>query len=325
MLSRPTITDIARAAGVSKGTVSRVINGHATVASVTRERVSAVMNQMGYEPDQAARLLSWRRGLSLGLSVGERDPRLSPYMVLFRRALDEAAGPGGLQLLDIGEDLAGLSRHPSGVLLMHVRDEDPRLAALRARGVPFALVGHHPACAWVAPDDVGGAQLATRQLTLLGHRDLAYLGGGDGQVQRDRCRGAELAAREAGAGLRLIPAEYSVLGGYRATRRAWEGGVRFTGLVAGCDEMACGAIAALQDLGLRVSGDVSVVGFDGLPELPLPVRLTTVSQDVARIAATALALVQEGMQGAPARGEYIPVRLSPGDTVGPPHSALHAP
>lgn len=318
MTSKPTIDDIAQAAGVSKGTVSRVINGHSTVAGTTRERVSAVMLRLGYEPDHAARLLSWRRGLSLGLSVGDRDPRLSPYMVLFRRALEEAVGPGGLRLLDIGEDLAGLTRQPSGVLLMHVREDDARLRVLRERGVPFALVGHHPDCSWVAPDDVGGAQLAARQLTQLGHRQLAFFGEGEGQVQRDRARGAERAAREAGASLRLVPAEYSVLGGYRALRRAWAVGLRFTGIVAGCDEMACGVIAALEDQGLRVPQDVSVVGFDGLPELPLPLRLTTVAQDVDRIAQTALALVQEGMNGGPIRGESIPVRLSPGETVAPP-------
>lgn len=315
---RPTIADIARESGVSTGTVSRVLNGHATVASRTRDRVQQVIDRLGYAPDPAARQLSWRTGQTLGLSFDRDDPLLHPYSVLFRRALETHTAPQGVQLVDLRADLTRLTRLPSAVLVMHAMDgADPRLGFLRQAGVPAVLIGHHPDCFFVAPDDVGGARLGTRQLTEAGHRRLAFLGQGPSQVARDRERGALLATQDAGAQLVTLASDFTVLGGYRATRRAWETGVRFTGLFAQSDESAAGAVAALQDLGVDVPGQVSVVGFDGLPELPISLRLTTVAQDIPRIAATALTLVQEAIAGLPPRGELIEVELLRGATVAP--------
>ncbi|WP_264775720.1 LacI family DNA-binding transcriptional regulator [Deinococcus aetherius] len=315
-LVRPTINDIARACGVSKGTVSRVLNGHATVAAPTRERVQETMRRMGYAPDPVARHLSWRTGQTLGLSLAAQDLTFSPYHVLLRRALEGHTAPLGVQLVDLRDDLGGVARLPSAVLVLHAQgDDDPRLRLLRGRGVPAVLVGHQPGSFWVAPDDEGGGYLATTQLLRAGHRRLAYLGRGPSQVAQDRERGCLRAAREAGAEVIPIEADFTVLSGYRALRRAWEGGARFTACFAQSDESAVGAVAALEDLGLRVPGDVSVVGFDGLPELPLPVPLTTVAQDIPRLARTALSLMQEATSGQPPRGEFIPVQLIPGATV----------
>ncbi|ANE42880.1 LacI family DNA-binding transcriptional regulator [Deinococcus puniceus] len=316
-LIRPTIDDIARASGVSKGTVSRVINGHSTVAERTRARVQEVIARLDYTPDPAARNLSWRTGQTLGLSLDRDDPMLSPYQVLFRRALEAHTAPLGVQLLDLRADLTRMARLPSAVLVMHAVEGDPRLSFLQQVGVPAVLIGHHPASFWVAPDDEGGAHLATTQLLEAGHRHLAYLGAGPSQVAQDRQRGFERAARTVGANTQLLAADFTVLGGYRAVRRAWESGLRFTGLFAQSDESAIGAVAALEDLGINIPGDVSVVGFDGLPELPLPYSLTTVSQDIPRIASTALTLVQEAISGQSPRGEFIPVQLISGATVAP--------
>ncbi|GGK99261.1 LacI family transcriptional regulator [Deinococcus radiotolerans] len=318
MSPRPTIDDIARAAGVSTGTVSRVINGKDTVAARTRAHVQDIMAQLGYTPDPAARHLSWRRGQTLGLSLDRDDPVLHPYHVLFRRALEAQTAALGVRLEDLRADLRRMTRLPSAVLVMHATENDSRLAYLAERDVPAVLIGHQVGAFWVAPDDVGGARLATEQLTQAGHRRLAYLGKGDSQVAQDREYGCVDAARAAGATVQAIPCDFTVLGGYRAVRRAWEDGQRFTGLFAQSDESATGAIAALEDLGVRVPQDVSVVGFDGLPELPVPVQLTTVSQDIPRIAKTALTLMQEAVAGAAPRGAYIPVHLKPGATVAPP-------
>lgn len=317
-MTRPTINDIARAAGVSKGTVSRVLNGHNTVAARTRSQVQQVMSELQYVPDPAARHLSWRTGQTLGLSTLVGDPLLSPYQVLFRRALEAHTAPAGVQLLDLHGELSGLHRLPSAVLLMHIKPGDERLALLRARGVPVVMIGHHPEVRWVAPDDRGGAELATRQLTEAGHRDLLYLGTGVSQVARDREAGFLAAAAAVGARTSSLPGVFSTLDGYRTVRRAWDGGLRFTGCFAASDEQAVGAALALTDLGVDVPGQVSVVGFDGMPELPL--TLTTVAQDITRIAEVALELVQEALAGEPVRGQYIPVRLVPGQTVAPPPS-----
>lgn len=316
--SRPTIDDIAREAGVSTGTVSRVLNGHTTVARRTREHVMDVIARLGYAPDPAARHLSWRTGQTLGVSLDRDDPMLHPYQVLFRRALDSHTAPLGVQVIDLRADLTRLTRLPSAVLVMHAMDGDPRLDFLRDRDVPAVLIGHHPAFSWVAPDDEGGAHLATTHLLGAGHRHLAYLGHGASQVAHDRERGFLRAAHAAGADTTVIDSDFTVLGGYRAVRRAWDAGTRFTGLFAQSDESAAGAVAALQDLGLDVPRNVSVVGFDGLPELPISIRLTTVAQDIPQIAATAITLVQEAIAGLPPRGQSIPVELIPGATVAPP-------
>lgn len=319
--TRPTIYDIAAAAGVSKGTVSRVLNGHPTVAAGTRERVQAVVQRMGYAPDPAARHLSWRRGQTLGLLLDRDDPLLHPYYVLFRQALESHTALHGVQLVDLQAEVWTLPQLPSAVLVMHARDEDRRLDFLRRAGVPAVLIGHHPDFSWVAPHDEAGGALAARHLLEAGHRDLIYLGGGSTQVAQDRERGFTAAARAAGARVESLASDFTVLGGYRALRRAWEGGARFTGLFAQSDESAAGAVAALEDLGVRVPQDVSVVGFDGLPEVPLNLRLTTVAQDIPRIASVALQLVQEAISGLPPRGEFIPVHLIPGATVAAAPSA----
>lgn len=316
--SRPTIDDIAREAGVSKGTVSRVLNGHNTVATRTREHVNEVISRLGYSPDPAARHLSWRTGHTLGISLDRDDPMLHPYQVLFRRALESHTAPQGVQLLDLRDELMRLTRLPSAVLVMHAVDGDPRLNFLKEKNIPAVLIGHHPSIFWVAPDDLGGAKLATQQLVQAGHRHLAYLGHGHSQVAQDREQGFLAVAQSTGASVNSMTSDFTVLGGYRAVRRAWESGMRFTGLFAQSDESAAGAIAALQDLGVRVPQDVSVVGFDGLPELPIDVKLTTVAQDIPRIVSTAIALVQEAISGLPPRGEFIPVHLVPGATVAPP-------
>ncbi|WP_425145686.1 LacI family DNA-binding transcriptional regulator [Deinococcus sp.] len=317
-MTRPTINDIARAAGVSKGTVSRVLNGHSTVAQRTRAQVQHVMNELGYTPDPAARHLSWRTGQTLGLSTLSGDPLLSPYQVLLRRSLEQYTAPAGVQLLDLHGDLSELAHYPSAVLLLHIRPLDQRLERLERLGIPVVMIGHHPVHRWAAPDDHGGALLATRQLTQAGHRELLFLGSGISQVARDREAGFLAAAAEAGARVCTLPGGFTVLDGYRTVRRAWEGGLRFSGCFAASDEQAVGVIAALQDLGLQVPQDVSVVGFDGLPELPLPIRLTTVAQDIPRIAAAALELVQEGLDAQAVRSIKVPVHLLPGQTVGPP-------
>ncbi|SEJ84239.1 transcriptional regulator, LacI family [Deinococcus reticulitermitis] len=314
---RPTIEQIARAALVSTGTVSRVINGHTTVATATRVRVEEVMRELGYVPDPAAQHLSRRTGQTLGISFAPTDPVLHPYTVLFRRALEGRTGQLGLQLLELRSDLERLRALPSAVLLMHAVSGDPRLAYLQSRGVPTVLIGHHPGSFWVAPDDHTGGALAADHLCALGHRSLAFLGRGPSQVAQDREAGFVQAAQAAGASVQSIESDFRVLGGYRALRRAWAGGARFTGLFAQSDESAAGAVAALQDLGVEVPGQVSVVGFDGLPEVPTELRLTTVAQDIPRIAHTALDLITAAMSGAAPRGEIVPVHLLPGGSSAP--------
>ncbi len=310
-----TIQHIAAHSGVSKGTVSRVINGHSTVAASTRVRVQAVMEELGYVPDPAARELSMRSHHSVGLSLAQGDRRLAPYFVLFQQALERRFQELGIQLVQLSDHLEEYKRLPSALLVLGAKENDPRVDFVMEKGLPSVLIGHHQALSWVAPDDENGGYLATKHLLELGHRQIAHLGGRVGQQGgQDRHMGFDRALREhALEGVISLEGNYTTLEGYRAVRRAWESGLRFSALFAESDEMAVGAIAALEDLGVVVPDQVSVIGFDGLPEQPY--TLTTIAQDIPAIAQQTVELLLEALEGLPARHILTPVKLILGQTT----------
>jgi LacI family transcriptional regulator len=128
--------------------------------------------------------------------------------------------------------------------------------------------------------------------------------------------GYKKALLEAGLTFRselVLDGNFDALAAYRAVRRAWEGGLRFTALFAASDEMALGAWAALEDLGLRVPQEVSLVGYDDLPDLGE--RLTTIHQDIPAIAREAVALLKLALEGHPPQGRRLPVHLVPRGTT----------
>ncbi|HNQ98810.1 MAG TPA: LacI family DNA-binding transcriptional regulator [Trueperaceae bacterium] len=317
MSERATIQQVAEHAGVSIGTVSRVLNSRAGVSQATRERVRASIRALAFRPDHVARALS-KAPLRVGLSLASGTRRLTPFFMLFLEHLIARLQQDGYRFEEVPAGRDGLPEWlPNGVILHGAHEDDPRLAYLRDQGVPFVLVGRAPGVRWVAPDDHDGGLQATRHLLALGHREILHLGGLMGhQAFQDRYGGYLQALDEAGIGPRrdwLLDGGFTTLGGYRAVRRAFESGCACTAVFAASDEMALGAIAALEDLGLTVPLDVSVVGFDDLPEvadaLRIPEGLTSVRQDIAHITATAVTLLQEGLNGAPIRSETVPVQL----------------
>lgn len=306
-----TIREIARLANVSVGTVSRVLNGRPGVSPQTRERVLALIQKLGFVPSPAARELVGRsRTVGLLLAPGVR--RYTPYFALLLEALTEELAMEGLRVREVLTDPVGLPEEEAlAYLLLGAHDHDPRVEGLKEQGVPFVLVGHYPGVFWVAPDDEEGAYQATRHLLELGHEAIAHLTGHlHHQAGRDRLRGYRRALEEAGVPYRpelLLDGDFNVLTAYRAVRRAWEGGVRFSALFAASDEMALGARAALEDLGLKVPQDVSLVGYDDLPEIGE--GLTTVHQDIPTLAQEAVALLREALRGSEPRGRRLPVHL----------------
>ncbi|RDI95219.1 LacI family transcriptional regulator [Meiothermus sp. QL-1] len=307
----PTIQDVARLAGVSTGTVSRVLNQRPGVHPRTRERVLEVVKRLGYVPMQAARELAGK-GEVVGILLAPGVRRYIPYFVLLFEHLSEALWQEGLRLEETPTDPAGLPlRAARGYILLGAHDHDPRLEALAQAGVPHVLVGVYPGSFWVAPDDEAGGYAATRHLLELGHREIAHLTGQPHhQAGRERLRGYRRALEAYGVAYRpelVLDGDFSTLTAYRVLRRAWEGGLRFSALFAASDEMAVGARAALEDLGLRVPQDVSLVGYDDLPEVGE--GLTTIRQDIAQIARIAAGLLREALGGAEPRGVRVPVRL----------------
>ena len=115
----------------------------------------------------------------------------------------------------------------------------------------------------------------------------------------------------------ILDGHFSELGAYRAIMRSLEAGLQFTALACASDEMALGAIQALEDCGLRIPEDVSVTGFDDLPLEPVRSRLTTVHQPLRLLGHTAATIMLELLEGKPARGQLLPVRLVVRSSSGP--------
>jgi LacI family transcriptional regulator len=306
-----TIKDLARLANVSVGTVSRALNGRPDVSPETRARILTLAQELGFTPSPVAReLVGLSRTVGLLLAPGVR--RYTPYFALLLEALSEALAKEGLRVREVATDPAGLPLEGAlGYILLGAHDHDPRVDHLQKKGNPFVLIGAHPGVFAVAPDDVDGGYQATRHLLELGHEAVAHLTGHlHHQAGRERLMGYRRALEEKGVPFRpelVLDGNFDPLAAYRAVRRAWEGGLRFTALFAASDEMALGAKAALEDLGLRVPWDVSLVGYDDLPEVGQ--ELTTVHQDIPTIAQEATLLLEKALAGETPVAKRVPVRL----------------
>jgi LacI family transcriptional regulator len=309
--SKATIQQVADAAGVSTGTVSRVINNRKGVKESTRKAVQMAMRELNYQPDQAARELSFRQALRIGLHIKGINHFMPYYMLLLEYLVSELQSEG-YRLEEIPSNDRNLPAYLTDALvLVGTHDDDPRVAYLQSQNRPFVLVGHYDNVNWVAPDDYDGGWQATQHLLRLGHQDIVHVSGGMlGQSEHERYSGYRDALKTAGLEPQrrfLLDGEFTALGAYRAVRKAYEGGLRFSAVFAASDEMAVGVIAALNDLGLSVPADVSVVGFDDLPEIGA--KLTTIRQDIALIARSTVQLLKDALAGAASRHCKLPVQL----------------
>jgi LacI family transcriptional regulator len=310
--ARATIGEVARLAGVSTGTVSRVLNNRNGVHALTRQVVLNAMQSLEYRPDQAARELSFRQPTKVGLSIGLGSRRLIPFFMLFLEHLITKLQTDGYRLEEIPTRKDGLpERLTDAMVLFGAHDDDPRIRYLQKESIPFVLVGHYEGTRWVMPDDYNGGLEATRHLLRLGHKEILHVSGlMTNQTFHDRYQGYQDALREAGLKAKrewLLDGDFTTLAAYRVVRRHYEKGSRATAIFAASDEMALGVIAALEDVGLKVPLDVSVVGFDDLPEISE--NLTTVRQDIQALAAKTVTLLKEGLRGQAVRHELIPIQL----------------
>jgi LacI family transcriptional regulator len=278
--SRPTIKDVAVRAGVSRQTVSRVINDKGEIRPQTRERVLAAIDELGYRPNAAARSIVVGRTCTLGcispnltdytfaniIEGAQAEARRLGYFVLTGSARTEADVEPLLEQL--------LHRQIDGLLVLNPRaDERYRyFLPLVDKGLAVVYVNNTPQGAPVSSvrcDDRHGGYQATRHLVGLGHRVIATILGPDNEeCTFDRLDGYRQALDE--AGLRFDPGfvdqgDWSATSGYRATQRLLETGRPFTALFAQNDQMAVGAIRALREAGRQVPGEVSIVGFDDIP------------------------------------------------------------
>lgn len=313
---RPTISDVARRVGVSKGAVSFALNGRPGVADETRTRILAAAAELGWQPSQRARSLSVSRAFSLGFIVA-RDPVLlgsDPFFPAFIAGLESTLSRQGqvlvLQVVTTADDeeagyrrLAAESR-VDGFILSDLRHADPRIALVQELGLP-AVTLNRPDIPSPFPalclHDTPGVAATVRHLADLGHTRIAHVAGPDLLLHGQRRREAFL---DASRRLGLPPgpveiADFTAAGGTTATRRLLALPEPPTAIVYANDVMAIAGITAARQAGLTIPGDLSVTGYDDT-ELAAFVHpaLTTVRADPFRwgelAAATLLILVGGG-------------------------------
>lgn len=315
---RPTLQTVARAAGVSRQTVSNVLNAPERVHPSTRERVHAVISNLGYRPSLAARQLRTRRSMTLAMRLEPtRDGVNGVVLDRFLHALVDSAQDDGYRVLlytaaddareiDAFEELLSTSG-VDGVVLTSTHHGDPRTAWLTHRGVPFSSFGRpwgepEATHSWVDVDGAAGTRAAVAHLVSRGHRTIAFLGWPAGSgVGDDRRLGWRRGLQDAG----LVPTatlDVAVPDGTPQGTTATEWLLRApeqpTAVVCASDSLALGALVALDRAGGR--DRLAVVGFDDTP-VAEAVGLTSVAQPLRQAARACLDQVLAGIAapGAP--------------------------
>ena len=301
---RPAVmSDVGRLAGVSHQTVSRVINGSPKVRPETRRRVIAAMRELDYRPNTVARALVTGRTYTLGV-VGFDTTLYGPASVLF--GIERAAHEAGY--LMIVASLKALNRSSVSFAIDRLRVQGvdgilviaPHLEAADALGhapidVPVVAVEAGPVdiVPVVAVDQYQGAVSATQHLLDLGHESVWHVSGPpDWLESRERIEGWRRTLETAGAHAPTpLPGDWSARAGYDHGRRL-SADPAVTAIFAANDQMALGVMRALHEAGRAIPDEVSVVGFDDIPESPyfMP-PLTTVRQDFIEVGSRSLRLL----------------------------------
>ena len=329
--ARVKMADVAREAGVSVATVSKVVNGRYGVARSTHEKVLGVIDELGYEASLGARSL---RSLQTGV-VGVLVAEFEPFSTELLKGVSEAMGGTDYELIAYAGrhhgDLVGWERRSlvrlGGSVIDGAIVVTPTVVDASTGGIPVVAVDPHTGPSHVPTvdaDSFAGAVAATRHLLDLGHRRIAHLAGrADLESGRAREDGYRHAMAAAG-----VPVEEDLVrvGGYRTdaaeapvrellTRRD-----RPTAVFAANDLTAIRTLEVALELGLDVPGDLSVVGFDNVPESVLAVPpLTTVEQPLRAMGSTALGMLVDLLEGREPDPVHVrlPTRLVERATTGP--------
>ena len=309
MTQQPTVLDVGRVAGVSRQTVSNVLNAPELVRPATREKVEAAIRQLGYRPHASARRLRTRKSSTLGIRLDPMTNGISGSVLdRFLHALTEKADARGLRIMlftasDPGDEIRQFGRLHDGAdvdafILTSTFYGDPRTEWLIENDIPFVTFGrpwgiddmNDPQHRWVDVDGWSGLREATRSLTSAGVEHIAFLGwpspSGTGD---DRRRGWRDAMREAGAltGDEIaaldIASEDGVTHGRDAVRGLLDAGVVVDAVVCASDSLALGAL-------LAVGPDIPVIGYDNTP-VASAIGLSSVEQPLDEVAEGVLQLL----------------------------------
>lgn len=318
-----TIVDIARQAGVSIKTVSRVINREEGVGAEARARIEDLIARLGYRPNVAARLLSSRRSYLIGVIflrmgayhyIGEiqagamRACRRAGYQLVVEQVGEGAAGPRETLI-----ETLRAGRFDGLVLTPPVCDDPELLDIVESHGLAYVRIapgGDFSRSPYVFMDDVLAAREITDRLLDLGHRRIAFIDGPQEHTAATRRRHgylAALGARGVTPCTDLIQSgDFESLSGFEAAERLLDLPDPPTAIFAANDGMAVGVLAAAAKRGLSVPGSLSVVGFDDSPVAASAwPRLTTVHQPVAEMAEAAADMLIDGFGDKRFRGRTL--------------------
>jgi DNA-binding LacI/PurR family transcriptional regulator len=315
---RPVMADVARLAGVSHQTVSRVVNDHPNVRPQTRDNVLAAITQLAYRPNAAARTLVTRRTQTLGVISCDTDlvgPASMLYGIETAAAGSYFVSVASLPALDhsVARDTVErlLGQGVEGIIVIA-----PSTSAVTALSgvppeVPLVAVGCGTSAplASVAVDNTAGATTATQYLLGLGHARVHFVGGPKTSLDAlEREAGWRAALAAAGVDPpEVLAGDWSSRSGYLAGR-VLAARPEVTAILCVNDQMALGVIRAMSEADRPVPGDVSVVGFDDIPESEFfGPPLTTVRQDFAELGRRALRLLVLKIAGGHADGPQPPV------------------
>ncbi|WBB82030.1 LacI family DNA-binding transcriptional regulator [Micromonospora sp. WMMD882] len=297
-MKRPTIADVARRAGVSKGAVSYALNGQRGVSEATRQRIIAIAEEIGFRPSSAARALSGATARAVGLALCRpaRILGLEPFFMELISGVEAelSARSYALTLQVVADQAAEIAvyrrwwaeRRVDGVLVCDLRLDDGRVPALEELRLPAVVIGgpgHTGDLASVWSDESAALVEAVEYLVALGHRRIARVGGlPDLLHTRIRAEAFERVCRR----LDLVDAvtasaDYSGEEGARVTRRLLSSANRPTAVIYDNDVMAIAGLSVAQEMGLTVPGDLSIVAWDDSPlcQLVHP-PLTALSRDI---------------------------------------------
>jgi DNA-binding LacI/PurR family transcriptional regulator len=311
---RPTIEDVARLAGVSRGTVSRVINGGRNVRPAVLDTVNAAIDALGYSVNQTARNLARGRTGSIAFVISEREERLfeDPNFGLFVRVFSRQLRENGRHLMmttaqdEVEENFLGdylTLGHVDGALLALTHDEEPLLGRLLSNRLPLVVLGKplgfEDAFSWVAIDDEKAAFTVVSYLT--GQVD-GTIGTVTGPLHTSSGR-ERLGGYRRALGDRFHPGlvaggDWSLRSGRDGARQLLERYPDLRGLFIASDLMAVGAVGALREAGRRVPGDVAVVGFDDSAAATMvEPALTTMRNPIEQTALEALKILDDQIAG----------------------------
>ncbi len=329
---KATLSDVARAAGVSLGTASKALHNQRRISAATRERVQEAARKLNYMPNALAQSLVSGHSHTIGMITEDLQGRFStPMLIGAERELDEQqtlvllSNAHGDPILERNHIKALIAHNVEGLIVVNP-ETDPREPLPFDVPVPV-VYAYAPSidaqdCSVVC-DNVGAGRLAARHLVELGRRFIAVIGGPKSyKASVDRARGIveELDAE----GLELVAdiayGEWSEAWGRHATRRLLDEGAYFDAVVCQNDQIARGCIDTLKRAGLEIPRDVAVIGHDDWGVLVSDSRpaLTSISNEVETIGATAAKLLLDAINGKPHHGiVHVPCKLVPrASTVG---------